>query len=291
MAKTKQNRDSKGKYLLLFILVYLFLSCKKEEKPEIYLDDVRNIRITNNISIDNGIIFHNQIFNFVTIDNFLKYLSTSDRFLIVQQKDLEKTTSTDKVIISLRHDVDDNINASVKLAYLENKYVIKSTYFILHTAKYYGVTNRGYFKRNDDVLYYIKKIQDYGHEIGWHNDLVTLQIMYGLDPREFLKTELGWLRDNSISIAGTTSHGSDFCHIYHYVNSYFWKEVKGSSEGDYYNWEYIKKGFTTFKIEKDSLKNYNFEYEGVLMHSDYFLLIAIGRAERDGTWEWSIWTQ
>jgi predicted lactoylglutathione lyase len=255
----------------LFILFILFFSsCYKVKENELYLDDTRSIQIHEKISVDNGIILHNEIFNFITIDNFLKYLSNSDRFLLVQQKDLEKTTSTDKVIISLRHDIDDNINASVKFAYLENKYGIKSSYFVLHTAKYYGVTNRGSFKRNDDVLYYLKKIQDYGHEIGWHNDLVTLQIMYGLDPREFLKTELGWLRDNGIVIHGTTSHGSEYCDIYHYINSYFWDDVIGNSEGKYYNYEYIKKGFTTFKIEKDSLKNYNLEYEGLLMHSDYF---------------------
>jgi hypothetical protein len=258
----------KGFLLILFIL--FFSGCQKEKEIEIYLDDTRSIPITDKLSIDNGIIFHNSIFNYVTIDNFLKYLSTSDHFMIVQQKDLEKTTSTDKVIISLRHDVDDNINSAIKFAYLENKYGIKSTYFILHTATYYGITNRDYFKRNDDVLYFIKKIQEYGHEIGWHNDLVTLQIMYGLDPREFLKNELAWLRENGILIYGTTSHGSGFCDIYHYINSYFWDDVIGNSEGKYYNFEYIKKGFTTFKIEKDSLKNYNLEYEGLLMHSDYF---------------------
>ena len=258
------------KNFLLFIFILFFAGCQKEKVNEIYLDDNRSIKITDKLSIDNGIILHNHIFNYVTYDNFLKYLSESDRFLIVQQKDLEKTTSTDKVILSLRHDVDDNIKSAVKFAYLENKYGIKSTYFILHTAPYYGVTIFSYFKRNDDVLYFIRKIQEFGHDIGWHNDLVTLQIMYGLDPKDFLKTELGWLRENGISIAGTTSHGSHYCDVYHYLNSYFWKEVIGRHDGNFYNTDSITKGYTTFQIEKDSLKNYNFEYEGLLIHSDYF---------------------
>lgn len=256
---------------LFFLLtcIFLFAKCKKEDV--IYLDDTISIPITDNISIDNGIRIHNPIFNYVTYDKFLSYLSSSGRFLIVQQKDFEKTSSADKVIISLRHDVDDNINAAVKFAYLEKKYNIKSTYFFLHTAKYYGKTSMDSFTRNDNVIYYIKKIQDsFGHEAGLHNDLVTLQLMYGLDSREFLKNQLDWLRTNGIKIDGTTAHGSDYCYIYHYVNSYFWNEVKGSSLGNFYNWEYITKGYKTIKILKDNLSSYNLAYEGSFLHSDYF---------------------
>jgi hypothetical protein len=259
------------KRFILLIIIPLLSNCHKESVPEIYLDNIHNIEITDSIRVDNGIIIHNPVFNLETIDNFLSYLASSDRFLIVEQKDLEKTNSTDKVIISLRHDIDDDIDASIKFAYLENKYGIHATYFVLHTAKYYGETKRDYFKRNDNVIYFLKKIQDsFDQEVGWHNDLVTLQVVYGIDSKAFLKNELSWLRGNGVNLYGTTSHGSDFCHIYHYLNSYFWADVKGDTTGDYYNWEYIKKGYTTFKIEKDSLKNYNFEYEGTLMHSDYF---------------------
>ncbi len=262
------NKYVKGIFYL-FTLMLLFANCEKENV--IYLDDVRTIQITENISIDNGIKIHNPVFNYVTYDNFLRYLASSDRFVIVQQKDLEKTTSKDKVIISLRHDVDNNINAAVKFAHLEKKHGIQSSYFFLHTAKYYGETRRNYFKRNDNIIYYIKKIQDsYGHEAGWHNDLVTLQIIYGISPKEYLKNELGWLRDNGIEIVGTVAHGSDYCYVYHYVNSYFWEEVKGPGEGNFYNWEYITKGYETIKIEKDKLSNYNFEYEGSFLHADYF---------------------
>ena len=255
---------------LAFLIILLFSGCKKED-PEIFLDETLSIPINGKSGVDNGIKMHNPIFNFITIDKFLSYLAASDHFLLVEEKDFEKTNSTDKVVLSLRHDIDNNINASIKFAYLENKYGIHASYFVLHTAPYYGVTKYKYFKRNDDIIYYLKKIQDsFGHEVGWHNDLVTLQVMYGLDPKVFLKTELGWLRENGIKIFGTTSHGSDYCHIYHYVNSYFWADVKGDSVGNYYNWQYIKKGFSTFKIEKDSLKDYNFEYEGSLLHYDYF---------------------
>jgi predicted lactoylglutathione lyase len=200
-------------------------------------------------------------------DDFLNYLSSSDHFQIVQLKDFKNAHSSDKVIIALRYDIDENINAAVKLAYREHKYGIKSTYFVLHTGTYYGEKVGDTFKRNDNIIYYLKKIQDdFGHEIGFHNDLVTLQVVYGIEPKEYLRNELAFLRGNNINVVGTTYHGSQYCYIYHYYNAYFWKEYPDNG----WNYEYVTKGYKTIKIEKDSLQNYNFQYEGGLLDQDYF---------------------
>jgi len=260
-----------NRYLVLFLFAFVcFTRCKKGEEI-LYTEVDRSIVINDKIKVDNGVKIHDQIFNLIEYDKFLQYLSTSDHFLIVQLKDFENTTSEDKVVLSLRYDIDDNINASVKFAYREHKYGIKSSYFVLHTAKYYGEIIGPYFKRNDNVIYYLKKIQDsFGHEIGFHNDLVTLQIIYGIDSKEYLKNELAFLRGNNIHIFGTTYHGSPYCYIYKYFNAYFWKEYPDGG----WNYEYVTKDYKTIKIEKDSLKNYNFEYEGGLLNQDYFFTDA-----------------
>jgi hypothetical protein len=251
---------------LLLLSILFSGGCKKDDNI-IYPEKDRIIQITDKIFIDNGVRVKKPYFNYIYFDDFLRYLSTSDHFLIVQLKDFKKTTSTDKVVLALRYDIDENINAAVKLAYREHEYGIKSTYFALHTADYYGTYIRSFFKRNDNLIFYLKKIQDdYGHEIGFHNDLVTLQLMYQIPPKEYLKEELAYLRGNNISIHGTTYHGSKFCYIYKYYNAYFWYEYPDNG----WNYEYITKGFKTIKIEKDSLKNYNFEYEGGLLDQDYF---------------------
>jgi hypothetical protein len=216
------------------------------------------------IKIDNGVNMKNPVFNYVTYEKFLNYISLSDHFLIVPLKDFKNATSNDKVILSLRHDIDDNINAAVKMAYREHEYGIISSYFVLHTARYYGKKVGSSFIRNENVIYYLKAIQDtFGHEIGFHNDLVTLQLMYDIPSREYLKDELNYLRGNNINIVGTTYHGSPYCYIYHYSNSFFWKEYSDTTQ-------YIKKGFNTIKIEKDSLTSYNFQYEGGMLNQDYF---------------------
>jgi hypothetical protein len=261
------KHSSKYIILLTFFSLLIFLSMCKKEDDILYFEADRTIQITDEIKVNNGIRIHNPVFNFVTIDNFLNYLSGSDHFLIVPLKDFKNTNSDNKVIISLRHDIDYGISSAVKFAYRENKYGIESSYFVLHTAKYYGAKTGSDFVRDDNMIYYLKAIQDkFGHEIGFHNDLVTLQIMYGIPPKEYLKNELKYLKDNDINIYGTTYHGSQYCYIYKYYNAYFWREYPDNG----WNYEYIKKGYKTIKIEKDSLKNYNFQYEGGLLKMDYF---------------------
>jgi hypothetical protein len=244
----------------------IVLSCKKE-KIRYYLEQDKTIQVSENISVDNGFYINNPIFNLLTYENFLNYLSSSDHFVIVPLKDFEKTISQDKVVLSLRYDMDENIDAALKFAYREKKFGIHSTYFVLHTAEYYGKTTRGSFIRNDNVVDFLKKMQDsFEEEIGFHNDLVTLQVVYGIPSREFLRDELDFLRNNGINIVGTTYHGSQFCYIYKYYNAYFWKEYPDNG----WNYEYVPIRSNNVTIEKDSLSNYDLKYEGGLLKTDYF---------------------
>ena len=93
------------KNILFLVLITSFISCKKEEVI-LYPEKDRTIQINDNITIDNGVKAKKPIFNYLYYDDFLNYLSTSDHFLIVQQKDFKNTTSSDKVVISLRYDKD-----------------------------------------------------------------------------------------------------------------------------------------------------------------------------------------
>jgi hypothetical protein len=252
---------------VIIISLLTLLVCCQKENDRYYTETDRTIKITDQVAVDNGVTIRKPIFNYIYYDEFLKYISSSDHFIIVQLKDFIKTNSADKVVIALRYDIDENIDAAVKLAYREHKYGIRSTYFALHTADYYGKLVGSTFIRNRNMIYYLKKLQDeFGHEIGLHNDLVTLQLIYDIPPKEFLKSELAYLRGNNINIVGTTYHGSEYCYIYHYYNAYFWKEYPDGG----WNYEYLVKGETTIKIEKDSLQNYDFEYEGGFLHEDYF---------------------
>jgi hypothetical protein len=253
-------------FLVRALIFLLVISCKKD-KIRYYPETDRTIQVSENISVDNGFYLNNPTFNLFTYENFLSYLSSSDHFIIVPEKEFGNTFSNDKVVLSLRYDIDFNIDASVRFAYREYRYGIHSTYFVLHTADYYGKTTRGSFIRNDNVIDYLKLMQNsYGQEIGFHNDLVTLQIVYGIPSREFLRNELEFLRSNGLNIVGTTYHGSQFCYKYKYYNAYFWIEYPNSG----WNYDYVPIRSNNIIIEKDSLQNYGFKYEGGLLKADYF---------------------
>lgn len=65
--------------------------------------------------------------------------------------------------VILRHDIDNSIDKAVKLAELEAKLGVKSTFFTLVTSDFYNPTS----KKSQEGL---RLIQEYGHEIGLHFD-------------------------------------------------------------------------------------------------------------------------
>lgn len=68
----------------------------------------------------------------------------------------------EKVAI-LRHDVDMSLEKAVEMAYLEKKYGVKSTYYILISSEFYNIHSKR-------AIMCIKEIMKCGHSIGLHFD-------------------------------------------------------------------------------------------------------------------------
>ena len=181
--------------------------------------------------------------------NFLSHLTSY--FDVVKLMDYRKETKK----CLLRHDVDVSLSNALEMAEIEYSMDVESTYFVLHTAPYYG---RGNFI---DVC---KKIQGMGHEIGLHSNVITSTIKEELnDPKTVLDRELSYLRENDLEIHGTSSHGDPLCHQLEYVNYRIFKECppkrrKGSN---------IVKGVKLYKL---SLKDYGL-YEAYFIPYDCYI--------------------
>lgn len=257
------------KYVLFIFLVFcLSETCTKDDYLEKW-GDVRLIKVSDRIKVDNTITVHDPVFNYYTYEQFLQFLVESGRFLVVPQKDFDKTYSDDKIVLSLRHDVDDNINSAVKIANREHEYGISSTFFFLHTASYYGKTKVGSFNRSDLLIDYLIFIQNsLNHEIGFHNDLVTLQVVYDIKPKNFLHEELDWMRKNGIKVSGSVAHGSPYCYIYHYLNSYFWQGFEKDEK--FIHWNVLEKNSKLIVLEKANMSDYSLDYEGYDLKWDYY---------------------
>ena len=74
--------------------------------------------------------------------------------------------------VLLRHDVDDLLERSVAMAELQHKCGVKATYFILDTAPYWNPAN-------PDMWLKINRIAELGHEIAWHNNVLTRWVVTG----------------------------------------------------------------------------------------------------------------
>lgn len=90
--------------------------------------------------------------------NLLQLLKKND----YHDSDYTNWMQFEKSVI-LRHDIDFSIEKSLTLAEIENKYGVKSTYFVLLTTDFYNV----FSKKNINLISSIIKM---GHEIGLHFD-------------------------------------------------------------------------------------------------------------------------
>lgn len=113
--------------------------------------------------------------------------------------------------LALRHDVDSRLDSALELARLEHDRGLRATYFILHTAAYWD---------ESDLLPRVRRLHDLGHEIGFHNDLLTLARVDGGDPRAALEGALARLRGAGIEVTGAAAHGSPWCHRLGFHNNY-----------------------------------------------------------------------
>jgi hypothetical protein len=113
--------------------------------------------------------------------------------------------------LALRHDVDSSLESALELARRERDRDLHATYFVLHTAHYWS---------RHDLLDRLRELQSLGHEVGFHNDLVTLERTQNVDIDEYARRQLEHLREAGIAIVGTAAHGSPWCHRLGFHNNY-----------------------------------------------------------------------
>lgn len=205
-------------------------------------------------------------FTYEKYGEFLKKISDPSKYVVLPLDEFKNTYDSNKIVIGLRHDVDVNLIHALAFSDTEYNLGFRSTYFILHTAPYYLLNATNMAVHNDNIIPLLKKLQDERHfEIGWHNDLVTLQLIYGINPVDFLKNELNWLRSNGIRVTGTASHGSPYCHTYGYLNYYFFRECSAVPVMPYANIDTVTMGSERIKIIKGNLSDFGLNYEAYFL--------------------------
>jgi len=212
--------------------------------------------------------------------DFLTTLSDTNKYIVLPLNEFRNTFNPKKIVIGLRHDIDLDLNKAYQLSTVENNIGIRSSYFVLHTANYYLDKPNIMTSHNKKTISILRIMQDkFSDEIGWHNDLITLQVIYKIDPIDYLHQELAWIRKNGLLVYGTSSHGSNYCHMYKYLNWYFWKDFKKPNPS-YYSYDKVIINGKTINFKKAYLKDFKFDYEAYFLNFNKYYsdaLITNGR--------------
>ena len=208
------------------------------------------------------------IFKWDQYTQLLDKLSQS-KFKVLPINEMRNTFDGSKVIVGLRHDVDFNPFKALEMAKIEKDYGIRATYYFLATAEYYGNFSNNKIVRSTGIEDLLKDIHKTGCEIGIHNDLLTIMIVYKLDPFLFNQEEIAFYRSLRIRINGTAAHGSPLARIT-VPNYQIFSDFAKSDSIQYQGKKY--------PLGKHSLKEYGYKYEA------YYIDYGIYLSDSGGKW-------
>ena len=182
-----------------------------------------------------------------TYGEYARFLDSLGGLAVVPMRELARGVGA----VALRHDVDSRLESALELAALEAARGLRATYFVLHTAPYWGEAG---------LLPRLRGLQELGHEVGFHNDLLTLQRVEGADPRAVLERELARLRGGGIEVVGAAAHGSPWCHRLGFHNNYVFA-----------GWDEPRPGYPNRGVpEKLDPAEFGLEYEAYHLSRDVY---------------------
>jgi hypothetical protein len=251
---------------LQYILLSLFLiltGCTKpfeiNPDPSLYAEIEKEIRSEYDDMA---------VFTWGQYSELLTSLS-QDKFVVLPLNEMRNHYDNSKVVVGLRHDVDHNPFKALEMAVIEKSVGIRSTFFLLATADYYGTFSNSKLIRHPGMESLYRLLYNTGAEIGIHNDLLAVMILYGMDPYVFNKNELSFYRSMRIPVYGTAAHGSMIARATVPNYQIFSDFAKKDSV------QYLDK---KYPLGIKSLQEFGFEYEA------YFIDYLIYYSDSGGRW-------
>ena len=191
-------------------------------------------------------------FSYSLYDSLLHELS-KQKYIVIPLYEYMGNINTGKVTVGLRHDVDHEPFKGLHMAEMEASYGFRSSFYLLHSAEYFGHWFKGRLYRYSSMIPLYKQYQSLDCEIGVHNDLISIMLLYDVDPYEFMHDEMKFYDNNNINIYGTASHGSALMRMLKMNNQWIFS--------NFHSYDVVEYNGKTYEIGKYSLEDYGFEYE------------------------------
>ncbi len=201
------------------------------------------------------------------IDYFSDYLDLIKLPLVR----LSEVATTPPPRYAIRHDVDHDIDTALLVAEAEANRGYKSTYFLLtpgsygEETNYYGTIKDGVITHNPQLIEKCRCFIELGHDIGFHNDVISLALRFRKHPADILKREVDYFSDNGIPLIGTAAHGSPLANQLNYINmeifeDCFRKKLVYGRTIEYKGWQ--------VKLNSLKLIDFGFHYEAYSLPKD-----------------------
>jgi hypothetical protein len=134
-------------------------------------------------------------------------LQNSEKVVIKPLYELMNPTKGSR-IVGLRHDIDANPIVALRAARYLARQGICGSFYLLHTAPYYGNFYNDVFIRTEYVRELIKSLIITGCEIGLHNDAFGMYENDNINGAQSIVDEIYWIRSQGVKLYGTVSHNS-----------------------------------------------------------------------------------
>jgi hypothetical protein len=223
-----------------------FSSCNSHPRSNVAVPWAKLERITR---------FRNDHRAKFTWDQYRELLTalSDKKFHVMPVNEMRNTFDSSFVVVGMRHDIDNHPFKALEMAEIERQFGIRATYYVLATADYYGKIVDGRAVRHPEMGALYKKLYDEGAEIGIHNDLLTVMILYKGDPLSFNQDELNYYKSLGIPIYGTAAHGSDIAKNLKISNVMIFRDFATKDSVSY--------GGRKYPLGQRTLKEYGYEYE------------------------------
>lgn len=151
---------------------------------------------------------HNLNNPFALYRRFVEALAVNPRICVRPLRDLMVEVPARQIVVGLRHDVDADIRTGLRAARHLARTGLPGSFYLLHTAHYYGVIEDHVFRRSSALAEFLDGFIVAGCEIGVHSDALHLYLNHGIDGAAALREEIAWLRGRGCAIHGTAAHNS-----------------------------------------------------------------------------------
>lgn len=177
-------------------------------------------------------------------------------------------------VIGVRHDVDDNKDSfwtALNMARWEHARGYRTTYFLLHSASYWGTQ-----MWRDGVA----EILELGHEVGIHVNALAEAIRGKGDPQDILGDAIADLRQLGADVTGSAGHGDELCHRFNFVNDEIFVECPRPGYGETDRWIGPTRAhpkYTPVKLERVPRAELGLEYDSVWLPRRFYASDSGGR--------------